>query len=176
MSSYAYAPADDPLFGTITVQLDHEGGRLVVDGDGIPRADLRRAAATPVDAQVPIGTRDPDALTLAVGGTPVVLRPAKGFLTRRSYRVDAGEGGAGYAHRLVPVSLGTSRLLRDGVPLGEFTSTGDGQVTVEWSEDGTGARPEAYDAAMGYALAAAFGTGAEPWWELALNAALDLWP
>ncbi|MEU2390877.1 hypothetical protein [Streptomyces sp. NPDC007369] len=175
-SSYAYVPADDPLFGTITVELDHAAGRLVVDGDAIPRVDVRRAAAAPVDAQVPIGTRAPEALALAVGGTPVALRPAKGFLTRRSYRVDAGEGGAGYAHRLVPVSLGTSRLLHDGVPLGEFTSTGDGQVTAEWRAAGTGARPEAYDAAVGYALAAAFGTGAEPMWKLALDAALELWP
>ncbi|MFJ6495571.1 hypothetical protein OG280_08890 [Streptomyces virginiae] len=33
-----------------------------------------------------------------------------------------------------------------------------------------------YDASVGYGLAAAFGTGAEPMWQLTLNAALDLWP
>lgn len=170
MHSCPYEPADDPLFGAVTVALDHEAGRLVVDGDRIPRAKVRRAEGTTVAPQVPIGTRDPDRLSMEVGGTAVPLRPAKGFLTRRSYRVDIGGGDSGYRYRLVPVSLGSSRLLRGGVPLGVFSSTGDGKVSVEWK----GGQPEEYDASVGYALAAAFGTGADPMWKLALDALLDL--
>ncbi|MFG2138109.1 hypothetical protein [Streptomyces sp. NPDC048650] len=173
MHPIAYMSADDPLFGAVGVVLDHETGVLVVDGDGVPRADVRRAAGTPLESHVPIGTRDPGRLTMSVDGTAVSLRPSKGFLTRRSYRVDAGSGAKGYGHRLVPVSLGTSRLLRDDTPLSVFTSTGDGNVTAEWE---TGTVPGPYDASVGYALAAAFGTGAEPIWKLTLDAALAMWP
>ncbi len=93
------------------------------------------------------------------------LIPAKGFLTRRSYRVDAGP------YRLVPCSLGESRVLLDGEQIGVFTSVGDGRVWFEWQNEG---RRTPDDAAVGYALAAAFGTGAEPMWKLNLDAALSL--
>ncbi|MFD6229446.1 hypothetical protein ACFWFZ_21630 [Streptomyces sp. NPDC060232] len=166
MEAYAYPPAEDPLFGTVTVELDHGAGTLVVDGDGVPRVEVRRVGDAAAESHVPIGTRDPERLVMEIAGTGVELRPAKGFLTRRSYRVGVGE------HRFVPVSLDGSRLSRGGVALAVFVSTGDGRVTAQW-QDG---RPEAYDAAVGYALAAAFGTGAEPMWKLTLDAVLELWP
>ncbi|MFB7178779.1 hypothetical protein ACFCYI_13860 [Streptomyces sp. NPDC056257] len=165
MHPFSYVPAQDPLFGVVEVELDHEGGSLVVDGEGIVRVEVRRAAGAAVESHVPIGARDPDRLSMTVGGAEVALRPAKGFLTRRSYRVDVGE------YRLVPDSLDGSRLLRDGAVLGVFSSSGDGRVSVEWKGE-----PGADDAAVGYALAAAFGTGAEPMWKLALDALLELWP
>ncbi|MEU5464844.1 hypothetical protein AB0H06_25065 [Streptomyces althioticus] len=79
---------------------------------------------------------------------------------------------------LVPNSTETSRLLRDKRRLGVLTSTGDGKVTVEWEngERRSTAAPEPYDAAVGYALAAAYGTGAEPMWHEALDAVTELWP
>lgn len=126
---------------------------------------------------MPIGTRDPDHLTLLVDGAEETLRPSKGFLTRRSYRVEVVSGARECGYLLVPDSLGTSRLLRDERLLGIFTSTGDGNVTVEWeAESDSGRVLEPYDASVGYALAAAFGTGAEPMWKLTLNAVLELWP
>jgi hypothetical protein len=126
---------------------------------------------------VPVGTRDPDHLTLLVDGAKETLRPCKGFLTRRSYRVEVGSGARECGYLLVPNSLGTSRLLRDERLLGIFTSTGDGNVTVEWEAESDSERAlEPYDASVGHALAAAFGTGAEPMWKLTLNAVLDLWP
>ncbi|WP_314250329.1 hypothetical protein [Streptomyces sp. DSM 40907] len=73
--------------------------------------------------------------------------------------------------------LGTSRLLRDERLLGVFTSTGDGRVSADWEPaSGTGRARDPYDASVGYGLAVAFGTGAEPMWQLTLNAALGLWP
>ncbi|MFD4865842.1 hypothetical protein [Streptomyces sp. NPDC058412] len=162
---FTYIPAQDPLFGVVDVELDHEGGCLVVDGERVARVEVRRAAGTSVESHVPIGTRDPDRLAMTVDGAEVQLRPAKGFLTRKSYRVDVG------AYRLVPDSLDGSRLLRDGALLGVFSSSGDGRVSVEWKGE-----PGADDAAVGYALAAAFGTGAEPMWKLTLDALLELWP
>ncbi|MFI9467274.1 hypothetical protein ACIHBQ_07330 [Streptomyces sp. NPDC052492] len=173
-----HAPAEDPFFGLIDIELDHERGTLSVSGGGVPLAELRRAPDTPLETHVPIGTRDPARLTLFVDGVEEVLRPAKGFLTRRSYRVEVTSGARRCGYVLEPDSLGTSRLLRDGRPLGVFTSTGDGKVSADWEEKGpgSGTAPEPYDASVGYALATAFGTGAEPMWKLTLNAALEMWP
>ncbi|MEV6677588.1 hypothetical protein AB0N09_12080 [Streptomyces erythrochromogenes] len=167
MQSYSHPPADDPLFGAVNVELDHEAGTLVVTGDGVPRVVMERTGGAEVESHVPIGTRDPANLVMRVAGEEVELRPSKGFLTRTSYRVDVGD------HRFVPVSLDGSRLSRGGVELGMFVSTGDGRVTAEWVD---GRQPEGYDAAVGYALAAAFGTGAEPAWKLTLDAVLEAMP
>ncbi|MFD5190339.1 hypothetical protein ACFWMU_19695 [Streptomyces sp. NPDC058357] len=54
-------------------------------------------------------------------GADKTLRPAKSFLTRRSYRVEAGSAARRHGYLLVPNSLGTSRLLRDGRLLGVST-------------------------------------------------------
>ncbi|MEV6728370.1 MULTISPECIES: hypothetical protein [unclassified Streptomyces] len=105
------------------------------------------------------------AVTMTIDGAVVRLVPAKGFLTRHSYRVDADR------YRLVPFSLSESSLLLDGERIGVFTSVGDGRVWAEWHDE-TRRTPD--DAAVGYALAAAFGTGAEPMWKLTLDAALSL--
>lgn len=173
MEPLVYGPADDAFFGAVVIELDHEAGTLEVSGGGLPVAGIRRAPGGTADSHVPIGTRDPRRLTLVVDGAGETLRPAKGFLTRRSYRVEVVSAARECAYVLVPDSLGTSRLLRDRRRLGVFTSTGDGKVSVEWEP---GSVPEPYDASVGYALAAAFGTGAEPMWRLTLDAVLDLWP
>ncbi|WP_455358911.1 hypothetical protein [Streptomyces sp. SYSU K21746] len=176
MEAFTYKPAADRLFGAVYIALDHEGGTLAVSGDGLPRAEIRRSAGTPPESHVPIGTREQGRLTLSVDGADETLRPAKGFLTRRSYRVEVESAARGHGYLLVPDSLGTSRLLRDGRLLGVFTSTGDGTVCAEWEGSKSGERVEPHDAAVGYALAAAFGTGAEPMWKLTLNALLEMWP
>ncbi|GGZ16366.1 hypothetical protein GCM10010387_06150 [Streptomyces inusitatus] len=168
MRLHEHVPADDPFFGGVTIRLDHTAGELFVEGDGIPSVVVRRAAGTPLESKVPIGTRDPDRLTMTIGDSAVPLLPAKGFLTRHSYRVDAGSEDARY--RLVPVSLGSSRLSLGDTPVGDLTSSGDGKVSADWAEH----RPlTPYEAALGYTLAAAFGTGAEPMWQLALDAGLE---
>lgn len=171
---FVYAPAEDPLFGVIDIELDDERGTLSVSGGEVPPVEVRRAPDTPPETHVPIGTRDPARLTLLVDGVEEVLRPAKGLLTRRSYRVEAASGARQCGYVLVLNFLGTSRLLRDGRRLGIFTSTGDGKVSADWEEKVPGSEtvPEPYDASVGYA----FGTGAEPMWKLILNAALEMWP
>ncbi|MFD7555834.1 hypothetical protein ACFV9E_15025 [Streptomyces sp. NPDC059835] len=177
MNPYAYVPADDPLFGAVRIELDHEVGTLGVSGDGLPPVDIRRAPNTVPESHVPIGTRDPERLTLLVDGAEETLRLSKGFLTRRSYRVEVVSGARECSYLLVPDSLGTSRLLRDGRLLGVFTSSGDGRVSADWEAVGESERVrDPYDTSVGYGLAAAFGTGAEPMWQLTLNVALDLWP
>ncbi|WP_246212967.1 hypothetical protein [Streptomyces abyssomicinicus] len=159
----------DPIFGAFAVCLDDATGELRLVGEALPEVVVRRAQGTQLEVHVPIGSRDADRLTMTIGGSAARLAPAKGFLTRTSYRVDVHHDKVHY--RLIPVTLGESRLLRDGVALGVFTSTGDGAVTAEW-QDAAGQEPQ--DAAVGYSLAASFGTGAEPMWKLTLDAALAL--
>jgi hypothetical protein len=47
---------------------------LTVTGDGLPTAEVRRTPGTIPESHVPIGTRDPERLTLAVDGTEEALR------------------------------------------------------------------------------------------------------
>jgi hypothetical protein len=119
-------------------------------GCGLPPVEIRRTPGTVPQNHVPIGTRDPDHLTLLVDGASETLRSSEGFLTRHSYRVEVVSGVRGCGCLLVPDSLGTSSLLRDERLLGVFTSTGDGNVTVEWeAENGSGCAPEPYEASVG---------------------------
>ncbi|WP_308402687.1 hypothetical protein [Streptomyces sp. AC550_RSS872] len=162
---------EEERFGTITVRLDMKAGEVTVEGESVPRIELLRAEGTEADDHIPIGTRDASLLTLTVDGEEAVLDPAKGRLTRRSYRVDVRH--ADHTWRLVPDSIPGSRLLRDEEHIGDFSSDGDGRVIAEWRED---AEPEALDTAIGHALAAAFGTGAQPMWMLAVEAASEMLP
>ncbi|ANP48464.1 hypothetical protein J2Z21_005856 [Streptomyces griseochromogenes] len=162
---------DDDLFGAITVRLDGREGEVVVEGASVPRVVLRRTTGTDRADHVPIGTRDGAVLTLTVDGAPAELDLARGRVTRRSYRVDVRYAGRSW--RLVPGSIPSSRLLRGRERLGDFSSGGDGRVFAEWRRD---AAPDATDAAVGYALAAAFGTGGQPMWMMALELAGDLLP
>ncbi|MEU2567937.1 hypothetical protein [Streptomyces althioticus] len=171
-------PVADQLFGQVQIELDHEGGTLRVSGEGLPTVEIRRSPDTEVATHVPIGKRDPARLTLLVDGVEETPRPAKGLLSRRSYRVEVVSATRDCRYVLVPNSSDTSRLRRDKRRLGVFTSTGDGKDSAVWEngERRSTAAPEPYDAAVGYALAAAYGTGAEPMWHEALDAVTELWP
>ncbi|MFD3661297.1 hypothetical protein ACFWVF_11980 [Streptomyces sp. NPDC058659] len=142
----------------VQIDLDGPAGTLRVSGHGLPTVELVRAPGADPDAHTPIGTRKRALLALTVDGEPAVVRPARGRLLRRSYRVDVRTGGVRY--RLVPCGYVDSRFTRDGRRIGILTSSGDGKVIDEWDGD-----PTPHDLALGIALAAAFGTGASPWWE-----------
>ncbi|MFC8566108.1 hypothetical protein ACFUIW_10130 [Streptomyces sp. NPDC057245] len=137
----------------------------------MPRIGLYREEGAEADDITPVGTRDGDRLTPTVGGPEAGITPAKGRLTRRSFAVDVR--CADCTWRPVPDSVSGSRLLRGVEHLGSFSSDGDGQVPAEWREK---AGPELLDAAPGYALAAAFGTGAQSLWMVAADALGDLFP
>ncbi|GAA3906861.1 hypothetical protein GCM10022244_16190 [Streptomyces gulbargensis] len=153
----------------VQIDLDGPAGTLRVSGHGLPTVELVRAPGTEPDAHTPIGTRKAALLRLTVDGEPAVVRPARGRLLRRSYRVDVRTGG--HRHRLVPTSYDTSRLTRDGRRVGSLISSGDGRVTDTWED---GATP--LDIAVGTALAAAFGTGAAPWFETVGDIVSELIP
>ncbi|MFG2867878.1 hypothetical protein [Streptomyces sp. NPDC048338] len=153
------------------IDLDGRAGTLRVSGHGMPTVDLVRKPGTEPDRHTPIGTRRPDLLTLTVDGVGARIRPARGRLSRRSYRVDATVDGVTY--RLVPCSHQESRLLRDGRRIGALESAGDGRADADWDE---GVPVEPRDVAVGTALAAAFGTGAAPWWETAADVIGELIP
>ncbi|MGP3683627.1 hypothetical protein ACTVZO_02775 [Streptomyces sp. IBSNAI002] len=164
------APIEDTRFGGITVRQDGQN-RIEVAGEGIPHVVLERDPEAEADPHIAIGTRDPARLRMLVDGREAGLHPGKGRLSRRSYRVDVRHDGADY--RLVPDSVPGSRLTRDGVHLGDFSSDGGETVIAEW-KDGADTRPA--DAAIGYALASAFGTGGQPMWMMVVDAVTDALP
>ncbi|MEU9863101.1 hypothetical protein AB0D99_19740 [Streptomyces sp. NPDC047971] len=155
----------------VQIDLDDRAGTLRVSAAGLPTVELVRAPGTTPDPHIPIGTRKRDLLTLTVDGEPATIRPSRGRLLRRSYRVDVRVGDTRY--RLVPCGYVDSRLLRNGRPLGTLDSSGDGRVDDEWA---AGTEPEPLDRAVGIALAAAFGTGAAPWWETLGDVVSELIP
>ncbi|MBO1417822.1 hypothetical protein [Streptomyces sp. FH025] len=161
---------DDTLFGEITVRIEGQE-RVIVSGENIPTAVLERDPGCEVDPHIAIGTRDATHLTLTIDGTPSRLRPGKGKLLRQTYRVSAEYDGAVYV--LLPDSIPSSRLTRDGTRLGDFSSDGDEIVIAEW-KDGVPTRPA--DAAIGYVLSSAFGTGGQPTWMLFAEAVSAVLP
>ncbi|MEV8586679.1 hypothetical protein [Streptomyces sp. NPDC051180] len=142
----------------VQIDLDGPAGTLRVSGHGLPVVELVRAPGSPPDAHTPIGSRRRALLALSVDGVPASIGPARGRLLRRSYRVDARVGGVRY--RLMPCGYEHSALSRDGRRIGTLQSSGDGRVVDEWE-----GAPDPLDLVLGTALAAAFGTGAAPWWE-----------
>lgn len=166
------AAVEDDHHGEILVELTGEQGEtLVVSGERIPRVVLTRAPGTEIDDHIAIGTRDPRHLTLTVDGREATIKPGRGRLSRRSYRVDVRCAGTSY--RLVPDSIPSSRLTRNGKRLGDFSSGGDRRVLAEWRAE---AAVEPRDAAIGYALAAAFGTGGQPMWMMAVETVSEFLP
>ncbi|MFD5200113.1 hypothetical protein ACFWM7_08125 [Streptomyces sp. NPDC058375] len=166
------APVEDDHHGDILVELTGEHGEMiVVSGERIPRVVLTRAPGATVDDHIAIGTRDRRHLTLTVDGREATIAPGKGKLRRRSYRVDVRHAGTSY--RLVPDSIPSSRLTRNGKRIGDFSSAGDRRVLAEWRD---GAVVEPADAAIGYALAAAFGTGGQPMWMMAVETISEFLP
>ncbi|MFH9723695.1 hypothetical protein ACH4M4_12120 [Streptomyces sp. NPDC017254] len=153
----------------VQIDLDGPAGTLRVSGYELPTVELVRAPGTRPDTHTPIGTRKPALLALTVDGEPAALRPARARLLRRSYRVDVRVDGIRY--RLVPSSHLDSRLTRNGRRLGTLESAGDGRVDADWA-----VAPTPLDRAVGTALAAAFGTGAAPWWETVGDIVAELVP
>lgn len=148
---------EDPRYGVVIVHTDAEKGWIEVAGDGFPSVHLRRSAAAEVSRHVPIGTRDPAHLTLTVAGSPATLAIGRGRFTRGSFRVDASVDGVHY--RLHPSDDDGSELTRDGRKLGVLMLEPETiELMAVWRPDAD-VRPQ--DAAVGYALATAFGTGAE---------------
>lgn len=146
----------DALFGEVQVDVDRDDATVAVSGETIPTVVLRRLDGAKPDPNSPIGSRDAAGLELLVDGVSAVLRPGPGQLTRSSYRVDVVHAGKRY--RLVADSYDRSVLRRDGKRLGQLMAVFDAGVSVEWT---TGQDIDAVDAAIGYLLAAAFGTGGQ---------------
>ena len=143
------------------VTIDVSDGRVAVTvalAGTTGTAVIERHDGTALAKHIPIGTRDARRLTMTVDGAPVTLRPGAGRYRRGSYRVTVVHGAVKYRFR--PKSPDVSRLSRDGRRLGNFELTAAGTVDVTWPEE-SAAEVSATDTAVGTALAAAFGTGAQ---------------
>jgi hypothetical protein len=142
----------------LPIELEVEAGRVAVTAthaSGVSTVVIERHGTAGTVRHVPIGTRDAAALTMHIDGEPVSLRPGRGRYMRGSYKVRVKHGTVTYLFR--PKSPDSSRLFRDGVRLADFELR-DGTIDVTWHAQTTPAAP---DVAVGHALAAAFGTGAQ---------------
>ncbi|GAA2865271.1 hypothetical protein Acy02nite_13520 [Actinoplanes cyaneus] len=142
-----------------TVDVERSDGRVAVEVRAPGRrhtAVLERLHQPELQAHIPIGTRERQHLRMMVDDLPVHLRPGAGRWSRFSYRVVVEHEGRQYLYR--PTTAGSSRLLRDGFRIGDFTISETGDVEVSWEGS---AEAEPVEVAIGYALAAAFGAGAE---------------
>ncbi len=126
--------------------------------------------------RVPIGTRKADRLSARINDRKIALSPGKGILTLRSYRVVAEIEGRYLSLRPVDVE---SSLFIGGKPneaekeFGELTAGTGGTIDMVWavprtvtilkkSVEITPPEPTIEDLLIGYAMAAAFGTGGLP--------------
>jgi hypothetical protein len=156
------------------IQASYEVGDGVVTavvrhGASCVTATVRRSDDVEPLARIPIGTREADALTMLVNDSSVDLQPGPGQLTKRSYAVTAIYRGANY--RLDPFTSDASWFRRDDRFLGTFTRSVGGEI--KWEPE-RGVEVTATDAVVGYALAAAFGTGAASTVLLVIGAAFRL--
>lgn len=161
----------DPRFGDILVTSTLASGRTEVSGPDIPTVVVRRGFATAPDADLPPGAAKSATATLRVDGRTVPLRTGPGTGSKRSHRVWTEYEGV--VLRLHPVDNDSSSLLRSrrllGSPVrvrrrlatfvlrpGGPLPDGIRRYLCRWGRRSTGTAPQA---ALGYALAAAFGVG-----------------
>jgi hypothetical protein len=145
----------DPRFGKLTVRIDDDDALVRVEGAVIPLAELRRQDDAAPDRYSPIGSRDGAHLVMCISGEPAQISPARGNLSRNSYRVDVHHGETHY--RLIPTSELDSGLFRNGTRIATMYADGK-RVSAEWHK---GQQVDPVDASVGYLLAASFGTGAQ---------------
>ncbi|MGC7102608.1 hypothetical protein ACPZ19_48755 [Amycolatopsis lurida] len=146
---------NDVHYGVLTIDVSAERGVVEVSGEQVPTVVIRRSPDAEASKYIPIGTRNATHLSMSVGGVAAELRPGKGRLTRRSYRIELTVAGTEY--KSTPGPDEDAVLSRDGVKLGSFElDEADGEFTVHWLTEGDEVQPS--DAAIGYALSAAFRT------------------
>lgn len=176
MEAFTYEPTADRLLRAVHISLDHEGERLRVGGDGLPRVEIRRNAGTPPERHVPIVTRDSERLALSVGGVPETLRPTKGFLTRCSYRVQVEVRATGrwWLPVLDPPGHQPTAAGRPSPrpPHVDRERNGEYRVGAGGGRRAPGAMRRRHRVRARHPLR----DGAEPMWDLTLNALLEMWP
>lgn len=148
----------DETHGTVVVTATATRVLAAVAGTA---AEISRRGDGP-RPDVPIGTRDPDQLVLIVDGLRGRITPGTGRYTRRSYRVEAWAHDVHYV--LSPEDDG-STLTADGAERGFFPG---GDQPAIWLPEST-----TLDAAIGYALAAAFGVKARSLYDAVFSVARD---
>lgn len=172
----------DARYGTVVVETTDDGRGIVVYGDDVPTASITRTGTSEIRSDVPIGTRDGQHLQLLLDGEEYAVRPGRGRFSRRSYRVRVS--GHGHEWLFAPATPSSHRLVkgsgyRGDNELGMFTAD-EASITAEWSTEiriagMVAGAPDSTssDCALGFVLAAAFGTGARLMMVAIASAAAD---
>ncbi|MFD4369807.1 hypothetical protein [Rhodococcus sp. NPDC058521] len=159
---------DTLISGTIVIERSENRIRTFLDREESDFVTIERLG--PRTDKCPLGSRDSAAISAFVNCRELTLTLGRGRLLKRSYLVTAEFDGRSVSLR--PKDLESTTYL-NGRPheiekeFGEFTAGADGTIEVVWAlpkkvlhTNVEAPVPTVEELLVGYALAAAFGTGA----------------
>ncbi|MFD3507849.1 hypothetical protein [Nocardia sp. NPDC058666] len=159
---------DTGFWGTLVIERFDAGVRTFLRSDTEFSAVIERRGPR-TDKRCHLGSRDGAAVSAVVNGRAFALDIGRGKLLKRSYRITAEIDGRYLSMR--PKDIETATFV-NGKPheiekeFGELTAKADGAVDVVWAlpkkvlnQVVEPPQPTVEDVLVGYAIAAAFGTG-----------------
>lgn len=168
-SEFDCVEVDSGIWGTVVIERAEARVRTRLACDAQMSVVLERRGPR-TDKRCHLGSRDAAAVSATVNGRAFTLDIGRARVTKRSYRVIAEVDGRHLSMR--PENLEMSTFV-NGKPyeiekeFGELTAKSDGTVEVFWAlpkkvlnQAIEPPQPAAEDVLIGYAIAAAFGTGA----------------
>lgn len=175
MSVTAWEPrrsvVDTVLYGNIVVDRADSSVTTYPEGDESVVVHIERVGPR-TRKNVPIGTRSGECIAARVGDRAITVSPGSGRLFKRTYRISVALDDRIVSFR--PSTVDTVTFI-DGRPheieksFCDLTAAADGTIDVTWAVPQTvrilgktiePPIPTTEDLLVGYALAAAFGTGA----------------
>lgn len=163
--------ADSLIFGNILITRTDDTVTARLESDESTVVTIERTGPR-TRKNVPIGTRDPNFLTARVNDREITVIPGSGKILKRSYRIIVEDDGGLLSFR--PRGVDTCMFIK-GKPheienrFNDLTADADGTIEVLWAvpthiklvnKTVEPPEPTTEELLIGYALAAAFGTGA----------------
>ncbi len=163
---------DTAVYGNVIIERTDDRVSARLESDGSPVVTIERTGPR-TRKRVPIGTRRTKHLTARVNERPLALTLGRGWVMKRSYRIVVETEGRYLslrARNLETSVFQQGKLYATDKEMAELTARADGTVDVLWATPGKVSalgktlafdppEPTAEDLLIGYAAAAAFGTG-----------------
>ncbi|MFD6161634.1 hypothetical protein ACFWF7_02025 [Nocardia sp. NPDC060256] len=163
--------ADSLIFGNILITRTGDTVTTRLESDESTTVTISRTGPR-IRKNIPIGTRDPNFLTTRVNDREIKVVPGSGKILKRTYRIIVEDDDRILSFR--PTGIDTCMFIK-GKPheiekhFGDLTADVDGTIEVLWAvpqhvklvnKTVEPPEPTVEELLIGYALAAAFGTGA----------------
>ncbi|WP_028479623.1 hypothetical protein [Nocardia sp. CNY236] len=170
VSRIRHAVADSVIYGNLLITATDSSVSVQLESDDSTVVVIERTGPR-TRKNIPIGTRDPRFLTARVNDREITVTPGSGRFLKRSYRILVEIEDRVIS--LGAMDIDTSTFI-DGKPneivnqYGDLTARSDGSVEVGWAVPQrvrlvnrmvVPPEPTVDDVLIGFALAAAFGTG-----------------